>query len=69
MEASLLGGSSKVRKRVFWTPTPEGVLKFNVDEAARGKPRPAGIGRVLRNSEGWCWLFSLELWGVWNGVI
>eukprot|EP00268_Persea_americana_P068026 TRINITY_DN9427_c0_g1_i1.p1 TRINITY_DN9427_c0_g1~~TRINITY_DN9427_c0_g1_i1.p1 ORF type:complete len:120 (+),score=19.95 TRINITY_DN9427_c0_g1_i1:825-1184(+) len=43
---------SKMRKSVMLVPPSLGVLKFNVDGAARGKPRPAGIGGVLRNSKG-----------------
>lgn len=31
---------------VSWIPPDQGVMKFNVDGAARGKPRPAGIGGV-----------------------
>lgn len=31
---------------------PIGVLKFNMDEAARGKLVKAGIGGVLRNHKG-----------------
>lgn len=34
-----------------WSP-PFGELKFNVDGAARGNLGPAGIGGVLRNSDG-----------------
>ena len=30
----------------------KGFFKFNVDEAAPGKPGPAGIGGVLRNHKG-----------------
>lgn len=36
----------------MWSPPPCGVLKFNMDGAARGKPGPAGIGGVLRNHLG-----------------
>lgn len=36
---------------VSWSP-PFGDLKFNVDGAAKGKPGPAGVGGVLRNSNG-----------------
>lgn len=32
------------------------MLKFNVDEVARGKPGPAGTGGILRNFEGQTWL-------------
>ena len=51
-------------KKVFsWAPPIEGVLKFNVDGAARGKPGPSGIGGVLRNSEGFV-LKACGLYGV-----
>ena len=33
-----------------WEPLPPGLLKFNVDESARGKPEAKGIGGVLRDS-------------------
>lgn len=39
-------------KRIVWIPPLGGDLKFNVDGAAKGKPGLAGIGRVLRNSDG-----------------
>lgn len=42
----------KLRKRVSWCPPPDGILKFNVEGVARGKPKLAGIGGVLYNSEG-----------------
>lgn len=45
-------GSTMVRRTVSWYPPPHGVLKLNVDGATRGKPGPAGIGGVLRNSSG-----------------
>eukprot|EP00268_Persea_americana_P036637 TRINITY_DN3614_c1_g1_i6.p1 TRINITY_DN3614_c1_g1~~TRINITY_DN3614_c1_g1_i6.p1 ORF type:complete len:138 (-),score=27.70 TRINITY_DN3614_c1_g1_i6:344-757(-) len=41
-----------MRKVFSWAPPSKGVLKFNVDGAARGKPGPTGIGGVLCNSEG-----------------
>lgn len=31
---------AKERKILCWTPSPNGVLKFNADRAARGKPCP-----------------------------
>lgn len=34
------------------SPLPIRVLKFNVDGASRGKPRPTGIRCVLHNSKG-----------------
>ena len=37
---------------VHWAPLNVGVLKFNVDGAAKGKPGPAGIGGVLCDSGG-----------------
>lgn len=51
-EVSLSSGPSKVVKVVFWVPPTREVLKFNVDETARGKPGLAGIGGVLCNSDG-----------------
>lgn len=42
-EVSLSSGPSKVVKVVFWVPPTREVLKFNVDETARGKPGLAGI--------------------------
>ena len=45
-------GPVKVRKSILWSPPSIGLFKFNVDEAAREKPRPAGIGGVLRNCNG-----------------
>lgn len=51
-KVSLYSAASKVRKMDFCVPPSQGVLKFNVDGATRGKPDPAGIGGVLRNSDG-----------------
>ena len=51
-EASLYCGVKKVKKVVLWAPPNVGVLKFNVDGAAKGKPGPAGIGGVLHDSGG-----------------
>eukprot|EP00268_Persea_americana_P068029 TRINITY_DN9427_c0_g3_i1.p1 TRINITY_DN9427_c0_g3~~TRINITY_DN9427_c0_g3_i1.p1 ORF type:complete len:256 (+),score=22.30 TRINITY_DN9427_c0_g3_i1:1157-1924(+) len=51
-EACMGCGPSKMRIYVHWSPSPIGMLKFNVDGAARGKPGPASIGGVLRNSRG-----------------
>ncbi|EOY05520.1 Uncharacterized protein TCM_020504 [Theobroma cacao] len=40
-------------RSTFWLRAcDEGTLKFNVDGSARRKPRPAGCGGALRNSEG-----------------
>lgn len=41
-------------------PPPLGVLKFNVDEAARGKPGPAGIGVLCKNKGEVLFLFSKQ---------
>ncbi|KAK2651993.1 hypothetical protein Ddye_011849 [Dipteronia dyeriana] len=35
-----------------WIPPKTNFLKFNVDGSTKGKPRPAGIGGVLRASNG-----------------
>ena len=51
-EASLLCGVKKAKKVFFWAPPIGGVLKFNVNGAARGKPDLAGIGGGLHKSEG-----------------
>lgn len=51
-EACMSCGPCKLRKRVSWCPPPDGILKFNVDGVTRGKPKLAGIGGVLYNSEG-----------------
>lgn len=43
---------AKVKKIDVWSPPSFRCLKFNVDGAARGKPRLVGIGGVLRNHKG-----------------
>ena len=43
---------SKVPRPVGWDPPPANVLMFNVDGSARGSPAAAGIGGVLRDSNG-----------------
>lgn len=35
---------------VLWSSPPHGVLKFNVEGAIRGKPRPVEVGGILRIS-------------------
>ncbi|KAK3219977.1 hypothetical protein Dsin_013947 [Dipteronia sinensis] len=42
----------KQKKIIDWIPPMTDTLKFNVDGSVRGKPGPAGIGGVLRNSNG-----------------
>ncbi|KAK2651313.1 hypothetical protein Ddye_018802 [Dipteronia dyeriana] len=45
--------SKKSRHRIQdWIPPSGDNLKFNVDGSSRGKPGPAGIGGVLRDSYG-----------------
>lgn len=39
-------------KMFFRAMPPIGILKFNMDGAARGKPSPAGIGWMLHNDNG-----------------
>lgn len=51
-EACIKCGPIKGRRIAQWSPPPLSVLKFNVDEATRGKPGPTGIGGVLRNNKG-----------------
>lgn len=58
---------AKSRKEVVRevsSPPPPGFFKFNIDEAARGKPGPAGIGGVLRDSDGASSIVFLESVGV-----
>ncbi|KAK3200035.1 hypothetical protein Dsin_012678 [Dipteronia sinensis] len=43
-------GKVKQFQREVWFPPYINGLKFNVDGSSRGKPGPAGIGGVLRNS-------------------
>ena len=45
-------GPIKERKSVLWSSPPYGMLKFNVDGVARGKPRPSRVRGVLHNSNG-----------------
>lgn len=51
-EAYLLCGLSKDRRVLRWTPPLVGLLKFNIDGAARGKLGSVGIDGVLRDSNG-----------------
>lgn len=37
---------------ITWSPLTKGFLKFNADEAARGKSGSAGIKGVLHNNKG-----------------
>ncbi|PWA41098.1 hypothetical protein CTI12_AA559960 [Artemisia annua] len=46
------GDVCKVKRPSQWCPPEDGSLKFNVDGSAKGKPGLAGIGGLLRNSEG-----------------
>lgn len=42
----------KDRRQYRWPPSSDGLLKFNVGGAARGKPDLVKIGAVLTNHEG-----------------
>lgn len=42
-------GPRKARVIDAWSSPPIVVLKYNVDDAAHGKLRPAGVGGILRN--------------------
>lgn len=67
------------KRQVVWFPPPRGILKFNVDKAARGKPGPAGIRGVLRDHmSSICVVFSeamgtnesnkVELLSIWRAL-
>ncbi|OMO98831.1 reverse transcriptase [Corchorus capsularis] len=45
-----------VPRCVSWKCPAVGFMKFNVDEAARGKPGPAGIGGLMRDDTGKVWM-------------
>ncbi|PWA67678.1 hypothetical protein CTI12_AA315630 [Artemisia annua] len=51
-KSACLGDVHKVERPFQWCPPDVGSLKFNVDGSAQGKPGLAGIGGLLRNSEG-----------------
>lgn len=51
-EAVLGCGRRKARREAHWALPPVGVLKFNVDGLARGKPGITSIGGVLWNAKG-----------------
>lgn len=51
-EAVLGCGTRKARREAHWALPPVGVLKFNVDGLARGKPGPISIGSLLWNAKG-----------------
>ena len=50
--ACLKTSALKKKGLVSRCPSPCGVLKFNADGAAKGKPDLAAIGGVLRNQKG-----------------
>lgn len=60
-EASLYCGLFKMKKVLNWSPPAPEVLKFIVDGATRGKPRPAGIVAVFRNYERTTWYCLLSM--------
>ncbi|KAK2639264.1 hypothetical protein Ddye_027059 [Dipteronia dyeriana] len=45
-------GKAKKGREVFWKPLPSETLQFNADGSSRGSPGEAGIGGVMRNSNG-----------------
>ena len=51
-EACMVCSVPRIMKVEVWCPPARGLLKFNVDGAARGKPGPAGVGGVLRDHKG-----------------
>lgn len=48
----MLCNVSKRRRVVSWSPPIAGVMKFNVDSVAIGKPGLSAIGGVLCNDKG-----------------
>lgn len=46
-EACSVSSPRKLRKKVVGCLPPNGILKFNVDDATGGKPGPAGVGGVF----------------------
>lgn len=53
---------ARMRRVVVWAPPMAGVLKFNVDSAARGKPRPTELVGFYVTIKVWCWAcFRKEL--------
>lgn len=63
-EASLYCGLFKMKKVLNWSPPAPEVLKFNVEGATRGKPRPAGIVVVFRNYKGTTLVLSSKHVGI-----
>lgn len=57
-------GITNRRRVVPWAPPSQGILKFNVNGAARGKLGPTGIGRVLRDDRGV--VLCLEALGIFS---
>lgn len=57
--ACLKSGAFKKKRKVSWLSPLLGVLKFNVDEVARGKPGLVDIGGVQRNHKGKVMLYVL----------
>lgn len=55
-------GSSK-RRVVAWLPPPTGMLKFNVDGAAKGNRVHQVLEGFFVTIKGWCFICSLKEWG------
>ena len=63
-KAYMESGPIKLKRFVLWSPPLLGVLKFNIDGAARGKLGPAGIRGVFCNKEGdfiTIWVFVIQM--------
>lgn len=52
LEGSLRVNNSKNIIRELWVKPLPGFYKFSVDEAARGKPSPVGIGGMAHDDRG-----------------
>lgn len=59
-------GPIEIRQMTKSCPPPFGILKFNLDGAARGNPGPAGIGVLFAIVEDKFYVCSLTMWVSWN---
>lgn len=58
------GKRDKIVER--WSPPPPGIFKFNIDEVAREKPGPTGIGGVLHDEEGLLFFWNMDEEGLFR---
>ena len=65
-EVKLLQVRNKLVRNTSWSKPSTGLMKFNVDGAARRKPGPAGIGGLLRDDTGKIWMEFSKSIGVAN---